>query len=243
MDAVQTERPAIDGPTLGAAVTTLLFAVVSGLALSYIPEVGKFGGAIDALKNLMYVLTVPFFDIVRRILSRRKQEREHTAAPEQPNILTVAFVSALTLFVLIEALSWLTGFGVGGICNAMSNPPQDPSAIGGCLALGISIMSYVIIGPIMIALGIACGWIWQRLLPRGLLIALLLFAIAIAILFALDFFILLQNAPEVANRLKEQMNEVGPIRQIGLQIVILAPSLLIGYGARRLWSSITGIFA
>jgi hypothetical protein len=104
-------------------------------------------------------------------------------------------------------------------------------------------MSYVIIGPIMIALGIACGWIWQRLLPRGLLIALLLFSIAIAILFALDFFILLQNAPEVANRLKEQMNEVGPIRQIGLQIVILAPSLLIGYGARRLWSSITGIFA
>ncbi len=243
MDAVQTERPAIDGPTLGAAVMTLMFAVASGLALSYIPEVGKLGGAIDALKNLIYVLTVPFFDIVRRILARRKQEREHTPAPEQPNILTVAFVSALTLFVMIEALSWLTGFGVGGICNAMSNPPQDPSAIGGCLALGISIMSYVIIGPMMIALGIACGWIWQRLLPRGLAIALLLFAIAIALLFALDFFILLQNAPEVANRLKEQLNQVGPIRQIGLQIAILVPSLLIGYGARRLWSSIAGIFA
>ena len=61
------------------------------------PEAGQLGGAIDALKNVVYVLTVPFFDIVRRILARRKQEREHTPAPEQPNLLTVAFVSALTL--------------------------------------------------------------------------------------------------------------------------------------------------
>jgi hypothetical protein len=94
----------------------------------------------------------------------------------------------------------------------------------------------------MIALGFACGWIWQRLLTSGVVKTLLFFAVAIAILFALDFFILLQNAPAVAREMKDQMSQVGPLRQIGLQIVILVPSMLLGYGARRLWSMLVGAF-
>lgn len=243
MDAAVENKPAIDMPTLSAAIATLLFAVLSGILLSYMPSVGNVGGAVDALKNLIYVLTVPFFDIVRRIFARRKEERDHIPIASGPNILTVAFVSALTLFVIIEAVSWLMGFGVGGLCTVVMNAPQDPAAVGGCLMAGINIMSTVIIAPMMIALGVACGWMWHRLIPQGLIKAILLFSVAIVLLFALDFFILLQNAPPVANQVRDQMTQVGPIRQIGLQVLILAPSVLIGYGARRLWSAFAGAFA
>ena len=94
----------------------------------------------------------------------------------------------------------------------------------------------------MIALGLACGWIWQRLRrARASGIALLLFAIAVALLFALDFFILLQNAPEVARSSEGAADQVGPIApDRAPDRSFCVPSLLIGYGARRLWSALPG---
>jgi hypothetical protein len=242
MEAVQQDARAIDGPTLSAAVATLLFAIVAGVLLGHLPQEGQLSGALDALKNLIYVLTVPFFDIMRRLFARRKARIEHTAPAETPNLLSVAFVSALVLFVLIEAISWLTGFGMGGVCAVLAQSISGVN-VGNCLAIGINILSSVIIGPIMIAMGIATGWIWQRAVSGRFLITLLLFAIAVAVLFALDFFILLQNTPDAAQTLRDQFNAVGPVRQIGLQVVILGVSTAIGYGARRLWSAFAGAFA
>jgi hypothetical protein len=92
----------------------------------------------------------------------------------------------------------------------------------------------------MIALGIANGWIWRRLLTSGFFTTLVLFAVAVALLFALDFFILLQNSAEVVKTFREHMTEVGPARQIGLQVVVLSVSTAIGYGVRRLWSAFAG---
>jgi hypothetical protein len=242
MEAVQQDARTLDGPTVSAAAATLLFAVVAGVLLGHLPQDGQLSGALDALKNLIYVLTVPFFDIVRRIFARRKARIEHTVPSESPNLLTVAFVSALVLFVMVEAISWLTGFGMGGVCAVLG---QSFAGIefGKCLTIGIGILSSVIIGPIMLSLGLANGWIWQRMIASGIGITLLLFAIAVAILFALDFFILLQNTPDAAQALKEQLNAVGPLRQIGLQVVILSVSTAIGYWAGRLWSTVAGAFA
>jgi len=242
MEAVQQDARTLDGPTVSAAVATLLFAVGAGILLGHLPKDGQLGGALDALKNVIYVLTVPVFDILRRIFARRKSRITHTALAESPNLLSVAFVSALVLFVLVEAISWLTGFGMGGVCAVLG---QSFAGIefGKCLTIGIGILSSVIIGPIMISLGIANGWIWQRLVPSGFWMTLLLFAIAVGLLFALDFFILLQNTPDAVKTLKDHLNEVGPLRQIGLQVVILSISTAIGYGARRLWSAVAGVFA
>jgi hypothetical protein len=191
---------------------------------------------------VVYILTVPVFDILRRIFARRKARITHTQLSASPNLLTIAFVSALVLFVLVEAISWLTGFGMGAACAVLG---QSFTGIdfGKCLTIGIGILSSVIIGPIMISLGLANGWIWQRLIPSGLLTTLLLFSVVVAFLFALDFFILLQNTPDAVQTLKDHLNQVGPLRQIGLQVVILGVSTAIGFGVRRLWSAVAGAFA
>lgn len=242
MEAVQQDARTLDGPTVNAALVTLLFAITSGVLLGYLPENTHFAGALDALKNLIYVLTVPVFDIVRRIFARRKARIEHTVPADNPNLLTVAFVSALVLFIIIEIISWLTGFGMGGVCAVLAQSVSGVE-IGSCLGIGINILSSVIIGPIMIALGFATGWMWQQMVTGRFLITLVLFAIAVAVLFALDFFILLQNTPDAVKTVKDQLNAVGPLRQIGLQVVILTVSASIGYGARRLWGAFAGAFA
>jgi len=242
MNAVVHDARTLDAPTVSAAVATLLFAVVSGVLLGHLPEAGNFSGALDALKNLIYVLTVPFFDIARRVFARRKARIEHTLPAENPNLLTVAFVSALVLFVIIEVISWLTGFGMGGVCSVLAQSISEVN-VGSCLGIGINILSSVIIAPIMIALGLATGWMWQRMITGSFLTTLILFGIAVAILFGLDFFILLQNAPEAVQTVRDQLVAVGPLRQIGLQVVILTVSTAIGYGARRLWSLFAGAFA
>ncbi|OYW15886.1 MAG: hypothetical protein B7Z55_14645, partial [Planctomycetales bacterium 12-60-4] len=78
-------------------------AVAAGVGLSALPQEGNLGGALDALKNLIYVLTIPLFDLSRRMLSRRKASALETTAPtESPNLLGTAFVTALVLFILIE---------------------------------------------------------------------------------------------------------------------------------------------
>jgi hypothetical protein len=242
MNAVVHEARTLDAPTVSAAAATLVFAVVSGVLLGYLPETGHFSGALDALKNLVYILTVPFFDIVRRVFARRKARIEHRVLADNPNLLTIAFVSALVLFVIIEVISWLTGFGMGGVCAVLAQSISEVN-VGNCLGIGINILSSVIIGPIMIALGLANGWMWQRMVAGSFLTTLVLFGIAVAVLFALDFFILLQNAPDAAQTLRDQLMAAGPLRQIGLQVVILTVSTAIGFGARRLWSFFAGAVA
>jgi hypothetical protein len=241
MEAVQHDTRTLDGPTLTAAVATLLFAIGAGALLSYLPTTGTFAGALDALKNLIYVLTVPFFDIVRRLLVRRAAAIKHVPPNETPSLLAVAFVSALVLFVIVEALSWLTGFGMGGVCALLAQSITGVD-IGSCIALGLNVLGAVIVAPIMLALGFANGWIWQRMLPEGFATTLAIFAVAVAVLFALDFAILMQGVPDVAKAFQEQMSAIGPIRQIGTQVALLGVSTVIGFGARRLWGAIAGAF-
>jgi hypothetical protein len=76
----------------------------------------------------------------------------------------------------------------------------------------------------------------------GLWIALVMFMVAVAALFSLDFFILLQQIEGPTAVIKDQFNAAGPVRQIGLQVAILAVSLLLGYGARRMWAAVAGVF-
>jgi hypothetical protein len=64
----------------------------------------------------------------------------------------------------------------------------------------------------------------------------------VALLFGLDFFILLQQAAGPAQAVQDQFNAIGPVRQVGLQVAILSVSVLIGYGARRLWHGIASLF-
>ncbi len=229
----------LDSPTVWAAIVTLLFAVVSGVALSTVPQEGSLGGALDALKNIMYVLTVPLFDLSRRFFARTKTEPVAADAPSQgPNLLWMGFITALALFVLVELFSWLTGFGMGGTCVTLGYTVES-GQFGNCLTIGIQILSTVLIGPIMLGLGASAGWIWKGTLQSGFLTALLIFVAAVAVLFALDFFILLQQAPASVKALQDHFNSFGPVRQIGLQVGILTVSLLIGYGARRLWQGVT----
>ncbi len=145
------------------------------------------------------------------------------------------------LFVLIELIGWLTGFGMGSVCALISQsvPGVD---FGQCLTLGISVFATVLVAPIMIALGASAGWMWKGILHSGLPTALLMFMAVVAALFALDFFILLQQAAGPAKPLQDHFNAVGPLRQIGLQVVILTVGLLLGYGARRLWQGVARVF-
>jgi hypothetical protein len=228
----------LDSPTVWAAVVTLLFAVLAAAALSSVPMEGSLAGALDAVKNIVYVLTVPLFDLARRFFSRRKLGGALAAASaEAPNLLWLAFATALVLFVLVELISWLTGFGMGGTCVTLGFTAES-GQFGNCLTIGIQILGTVIIGPIMLALGASAGWIWRGTLHSGFLTALLIFMVAVALLFALDFFILLQQAAGPAQALQDHFNAFGPVRQIGLQVAILSIALLAGYGARRIWQRV-----
>lgn len=239
----EADTSTLDTPTLTAAAVTLTFAVLAGVVLGSIPQEGQLAGALDAIKNVVYMLTVPLFDISRRIFTRRKAAAAASAAPlvEGPNLLSTAFITALVLFILVELVSWLTGFGMGSICAVFGQQGQI-SDFGQCLTLGVSVLGVVLIAPIMIALGASAGWMWKGLLHRGLLTTLLIFMVVVAGLFALDFFILLQQAAGPAQALQDHFNSVGPVRQIGLQVVILTAGILLGYGARRLWRGVAGAF-
>jgi hypothetical protein len=233
----------LDSPTMTAAIVTLSFAVLAGVALGALPKDGNLAGALDAIKNVVYVLTVPLFDLSRRVFARRKASRAVVAEPpaEGPNLLSTAFVTALVLFILVEIVSWLTGFGMGSICALFGQQGQTTD-FGQCLTLGVSVLGMVLIGPIMIALGATAGWMWQGMLHKGLLITLLIFMGVVAALFALDFFILLQQNAGSAQALQDHFNAVGPVRQIGLQVVILTVGILLGFGARKLWHGVAGAF-
>jgi hypothetical protein len=239
----EAETVTLDTPTVSAAVVTLTFAVLAGTALGALPQEGNLGGALDAVKNVIYVLTVPLFDLSRRLFARRKTARaaDVAPAPASPNLLGTAFVTALVLFILIELISWLTGFGMGSVCALFGQQGQITD-FGQCLTLGIGVFGTVLIAPIMIALGASAGWMWKGLLHGGLLTTLLIFMAVVAGLFALDFFILLQQAAGPAQALQDHFNAVGPVRQIGLQVVILTVGILLGYGARRLWQGVARAF-
>ncbi len=239
----ETDTATLDTPTLTAAVITLTFAVLAGVVLGALPKDGSFGSAIDALKNIVYVLTVPLFDLSRRLFARRKAARTASVEPtaEGPNLLSTAFVTALVLFILVEILSWLTGFGMGSVCALFGQQGQIAD-FGQCLTLGVSVLGMVLIGPIMIALGASAGWMWKGVLHKGFLTTLAIFMLVVAVLFGLDFFILLQQAPGAAQALQDHFNAVGPVRQIGLQVVILTIGILLGYGARRLWQGVASAF-
>ncbi|MDQ8697481.1 hypothetical protein [Hyphomicrobium sp. LHD-15] len=242
MTAIEADSRTLDAPTLWAAAFTLLFAVGAGVGLSALPQEGSLGGALDALKNLIYVLTVPVFDLSRRTFSRRKTSPLDAAAGgASPNLLGTAFVTALVLFVLIELVSWLTGFAMGGTCVTLGHTPQSGN-FGQCLTLGIGVFGTFLVAPIMIALGISAGWIWKGTLHSGFWITLLIFAAVVAVLFALDFFILLQQPAGAAQAVQDNFNAIGPVRQVGLQVAILTTSVLLGYGARRLWHGIARLF-
>lgn len=239
MTAAEADTATLDTPTLVAAVVTLAFALLAGVALSTVPQDGSLGGAIDALKNIAYVLTVPVFDLSRRVLSRRKARAVAAPQPESggANLLGTAFVTALVLFILIELVSWLTGFGMGSLCALFGQQGQITD-FGQCLTVGIGVFGTVLIAPIMIALGASAGWMWKGILHDGFLTALLIFMAVVAALFALDFFILLQRDAGQAQALQDHFNAVGPVRQIGIQVVILTIGVLLGYGARRLWQGV-----
>lgn len=242
MTATEAETATLDAPTLWAAAFTLVFAVAAGVGLSALPQEGNLGGALDALKNLIYVLTVPLFDLSRRALSRRKARALEAAPPtESPNLLGTAFVTALVLFVIIELFSWLTGFGMGSVCVLLGHTVESGN-FGQCLTLGIGVFGSVVVAPIMIALGSTAGWIWKGILHSGFWITLLIFMAVVAVLFGLDFFILLQQASGPVQAVQDQFNAIGPVRQVGLQVGILSISILLGYGARRLWQGVARAF-
>lgn len=237
----EADTATLDTPTLIAAGITLSFAVAAAIALGALPKDGSLGSAIDAVKNIVYVLTVPVFDLSRRMFARRKAGGSRTVAPavEGPNLLAAAFVTALVLFILVEIISWLAGFGMGSVCALFGQQGQIAD-FGQCLTVGFSVLGIVLIGPIMIALGASAGWMWKGMLHKGFLTALLMFMVVTAGLFAIDFFILLQQSTDAAGALQDQFNAVGPVRQIGLQVAVLTVGILLGYGARRLWQGVAG---
>lgn len=233
-----------DGSTLWAAVVTLAFAVATGMALSFVPQSGNLGGVIDALKNVAYVLTVPIFDLTRRVFSAREAARANAVGPpDRPDIFRLAFVSALVLFVIVELLSVLTGFGIGSLCVTLANGPAAGLEFGPCLVTGLNVVGPAVIAPIMLALGIAAGWIWRGALKSGFFVALLIFALVVAVLFALDFYVVLTNrnlGPVQA--LQDHAHHIGALRQVGPQVVLLSVGVMLGYGARRLWQAIARAF-
>jgi hypothetical protein len=242
MTATEADTATLDAPTLWAATFTLVFALAAGTGLSAMPQEGNLGGALDALKNLIYVLTVPFFDLSRRALARRKTSRlEAASETAPPNLLGTAFVTALVLFIIIELISWLTGFAMGGTCVTLGHTPESGN-FGQCLTLGIGVFGTFVVAPIMIALGVSAGWIWKGTLHSGFWITLLIFAAVVALLFALDFFILLQQPAGPVQTMQDTFNAIGPVRQVGLQVVILSVSVLLGYGARRIWQGVARAF-
>lgn len=240
-----TGTPALDGPTLFAALVTVAFAILAGMAVGNLPQDGSLGGALDAVKNVVYMLTVPLFDLARRAFSRRATRRDApagAAAPHHPDLLRTAFVSALVIFAIIEVVGWLTGFAMGSTCLLLGFQVQN-GTFGQCLATGVQVFAPVLVAPIMIALGAAAGWMWRGLVPSRLWLALLIFMIVVAGLFALDYVIMLQQTAPGTELVRETFSAMGPVIQVGLQVVILTTSLLAGYAARSLWHGLTRRFA
>lgn len=246
--ATATEQglPALDSPTVAAAGVTLAFAVLAGIAIGNLPQNGSLGGALDALKNVIYMLTVPLFDLSRRHFAKRATRvaaapasaAEGKAPTERPSVLRTAFVTALVIFILAELIGWLLGLAMGITCNELGHQPAT-SAFGACLAEGVDAFMNVLIAPIMVMIAAAAGWLWRGLVQSRFWVALLIFMVAVAALFALDFFIMLQQTTPATEAVRADYAEFGPVRQVGLEVSILTAGLLMGYGARRLWQDLT----
>jgi hypothetical protein len=125
--ASEQGSPALDHPTVAAAAVTLAFAVGCAAALGSMPQDGMLGGALDAIKNIVYVLTVPLFDIARRLFARSARKSPAPLSGTtgvDSNIFGLAFVTALLLFMLVEIISWLTGFRWAGRACCSCRPAR-----------------------------------------------------------------------------------------------------------------------
>lgn len=227
----------IDSSTISAAVVTLVFTVGAGVMLSQFPATGSIGSAIDAMKNLIYVLTIPVFDISRRLFARRQVQRTHITPVEgSRNLFFVVFVSALLLFAITEIVSYLVGYGVGYLCRGVSEAASQ-IRVGDCFAFGLNTMSTTVTLPVMLALGLACGWIWHRLVPGRLWSALLMVIPLLLILFAFDYaYAMATLNAEILGPIMEQVRSGGAALQIGKQVVILGVPLILGYAVAALWA-------
>jgi hypothetical protein len=242
--ATEQGLPALDSPTVAAAAVTLAFAVGCAAALGSMPQDGMLGGALDAIKNIVYVLTVPLFDIARRLFARSARK---SPAPSSgttgvdSNIFGLAFVTALLLFMLVEIISWLTGFSMGGACMLLSQAGKVTD-FGECVAIGVPVFIFALIAPITLALGATAGWMWKGMLRSGLLLALLIFIGVIGVLFALDYSFFLRQPAANAQALQDQFIAFGPVRQIGVAVALTTFGLLLGYGMRSLWHRVARVF-
>lgn len=240
--ATEQGVPALDSPTVMAAAVTLAFAILAGIAIGNLPQDGGLGGALDALKNVIYMLTVPLFDLSRRYFAKRAMRV--AAAPaglepaESPNVLRTAFATALVVFILAELIGWLLGLAMGVTCNELGYQPAT-SASGACLAEGIDAFMNILIAPVMFLVAAAAGWLWRGLLPSRLWVALLIFMGAIASLFSLDFLIMLSHTTPETEAIRADYAEFGLVRQVGITLAVLTTGVVVGYGARRLWQSLT----
>lgn len=231
---------ALDRPTLMAALATILFTVGAGMALGALPASGPLAGALDAVKNLTYVLSIPVFDIARRLLLRRQVNRtQQEAVSSSRNVFFVVFVSALLLFVVTEVVSFLVGYGMGFICSSVSAAASNIKS-GDCFRFSIETMGLVLILPVMLSIGVACGWIWFKLLRGRFWTALGMCAAMIAVLFAIDLVWALRALQhEMLMPMMEQIRNLGLAVQVAKQVVVLAIAILIGYGLALFWSRIT----
>jgi hypothetical protein len=234
--------PALDPPTVAAAGVTLAFAILAGSAIGNLPQEGGLGGALDALKNVIYMLTVPLFDLSRRYFARRAI-RAAAAPPglqpaDSPNVLRTAFATALVVFILAELIGWLLGLATAVTCTELGLQP-DSSAFSACLAEGVDAFMNILIAPIMFMVAVAAGWLWRRLVPARLWVALAIFMVAIAGLFTIDFLIMLQQTAPGTAAIRADYAEFGLVRQVGVVLSILTTGVLAGYGARRLWQRLT----
>jgi hypothetical protein len=229
----------LDGPTVWAAGTTILFTVGTAMALGLMPASGPLAAAVDALKNLVYVLSIPVFDVSRRLLARRRVARTHIATvASSRNLFFVVFVSALILFVVTEIVSFLVGYGLGYICGTIATATKDIKS-GDCFRFSLETMSVVLILPVMLAIGIACGWIWFRMLRGRFWSALLICAVFLGVLFAIDLVWAFRSPDaEILGPMLEQVRNLGFATQVGKQIVILTVAILVGYMVALFWSGV-----
>ena len=230
---------AIDRSTIWAAFVTLIFTVGAGVVLSQFPASGSIASAIDAMKNLIYVLTVPVFDISRRLFVRRQMQRSHTTAVEASrNLFFVVFVSALLLFAITEIISYLVGSGLGELCRGVTSVAAQVK-VGDCFAYGLNIMSIVVTLPVMLALGLGCGWIWHRLVPGRLWAAVAIIVPLLLILFGIDYLYAMATLnAEILEPIMDQVRSGGAALQIGKQVVILIVPLLLGYAVAAFWAMV-----
>jgi predicted nucleic acid-binding protein len=247
--ATEQGLPALDTPTVAAAAVTLVFAILAGIAIGNLPQNGGLGGALDALKNVIYMLTVPLFDLSRRYFAKRASRiasapaaPQGLAPPGPPNVLRTAFASALVIFVLAELIGWLLGLAMGVTCNELGYQMAS-TAFSTCLAEGLDAFMNILIAPVMFMVAAAAGWLWRGLVTSRLWVALLIFMIATAGLFSLDFLIMLSHTTPATDAIRTDYAEFGLVRQVGITLAVLTTGVLVGYGARCLWQSLTGRLA